>query len=78
MKPIYRKVKVEYDGHREAYIVYTKKWFWWYCYQVLHFDKDDSNRHFHYRNKTEAEQRAIQIAEGLLESKVIFEKARLL
>lgn len=79
MRPLYTKVKVVYDGRAECYDVYVKNWFRWLLKERLFYDKDNlSKYHTHFRNKEQAEQRAIEIANGLLESKLVYEKTKIL
>jgi len=74
MKPVYRKVKVVFNGSADRYEVWYKTFLFWQLDEVFGYDKRDSNL-IHYCDKEGAEKRAIVRANGLLETVIVYEKS---
>lgn len=72
MKSLFKQTKVVYDAHLKEYQVYYKNWLFWRLDSCYKFDERDErgylSRRFHYCEKYEAEKRAIDRAQAMLET----------
>lgn len=70
MKHLFKKTKVIFDAHSKQYEVYYKNWLCWRFDSCYGYDERDSRGYLtsptHYRDKGEAEQRAIARAQAMI------------
>lgn len=74
LKPLYKSTKVIFNAHQQQYEVWYRNWFIWRfdsCYKY-----DDGSRFHHFRNKDQAETSAIERAEAMLRTVVVWEQSR--
>ena len=79
MKNIFKSTKVIYDAHLKEYQVYYKNWFFWRFDSAYKFDERDSQGYLtskiHYREKHEAEKRAIEHASAMLDTVEVWKRS---
>jgi len=74
MKSLYKSTKVIYNAHLKQYEVYYRNWFIWHYDSEYKFD-ENSKYPIHYRDKEEAEKRAIKRASDMLKSTLIWQQS---
>ena len=79
MKNIFKSTKVIYDAHLKEYQVYYKNWFFWRFDSCYKFDERDSRgcltSKIHYREKHEAEKKAIDRASAMLDTVEVWKRS---
>ena len=80
MKQLYKSTKVIFDAHLKEYQVYYKNWFFWKFDSCYKYDERDSrgyliNSH-HYCDKHEAEKRAIERAQAMLNTVEVWKQSQ--
>lgn len=76
VKNLFNSVKVIYDAHTKSFNVYYRKWFFWKL--DSYYKYDENPRHpIHYCNKEEAQKRAIDRANALLNTVEIYRKTNI-
>jgi len=74
-KPLYRKIRVVHDALRQRYVIETRFLFkWWELMDFGYDDPSKRNYRTYYREQDKAEKQAIQTADGLFASEVVYER----
>lgn len=74
MKPLYKSTKVIYNAHEKQYEVYYRNWFVWHYDCAYKFD-ENPRYPIHYRDREEAERRAIKRASDMLRSTLVWKQS---
>jgi hypothetical protein len=80
MKQLYKSTKVIFDAHLKEYQVYYKNWFFWKFDSCYKYDERDSRGYLikshHYCDKHEAEKRAIERAQAMLNTVEVWKQSQ--
>lgn len=80
MKHLFKSTKVIFDAHKKEYQVYYKNWFVWHFDSCYKYDERDSQGYatnrLHYCEKNQAEKRAIERAEAMLETVEVWRRSQ--
>jgi hypothetical protein len=80
MKHLYKSTKVIFDAHQKQYEVYYKNWFVWHYDSCYKYDDRDSKGYLpspvHYCDKLQAEKRAIERAQAMLNTVEVWKQSQ--